>query len=307
MNKNIIEWLIDGDPSIKYQTYRDLLNKPGKECAKERKNINQNGWAQKLLSYQGENYLWNNSLYSPKWISTTYTLYTLAFLQAYPVENILKACEILLDKGFSPDKGINYWKTRKNSETCVTGITLFICSFFLLDDKRLPSLVEHLLEHQMDDGGWNCQWEIGATHSSFHTTIIVLEALNAYQKGYMKQDAILEEAQKKGMEFLLQHKMYQSHRTGKTVDKKMVTFPFPPHWHYDIMRGLDYAQARNYTKDPRFEDAIKILYSKRNKDGTWNMNAGYPAKKYFSFEKTGNPSMINTLRGTRILKWWESK
>jgi hypothetical protein len=120
----------------------------------ERIKIPARGWGARLVSYQQNNGKWSGSLYSRKWISTTYTMLLLKYFGLIPGhKQALKACKLLLDEGFYEDGGINYFDSLKHSETCVTGIILSILSYFNFEDIRIKDLASHLLKQQMNDGG----------------------------------------------------------------------------------------------------------------------------------------------------------
>lgn len=306
VDKQIIKWLLEGDPSIRYQTLRDLTDAGAEEIDAERVKISQSGWGKKLLDLQGNNGIWGGGLYSPKWISTTYTLLLLKRLGIKSNPQIKKAVKLLLDKGYFFDHGINYFQSLPCGETCVTGLLLSLLVYFELEDKRINNIANHLLQKQLKDHGWNCLWFKGATHSSFHTTINVLEGLFEYEKIYTKGNGEIKNAQLKAMQFLLDHKLFRSHRTGKIVDPKMTRFAFPPRWRYDIMRILDYAQVKNLEKDDSFRDAIQLVQNKQTKEGYWRLQNRHPGKTFFELEKTGEISRWNTLRALRILKWWHN-
>ena len=144
-------------------------------------------------------------------------------------------------------------------------MVLSILAYFDVQDERVAGLVGHLLDQQMADGGWNCQSYQGATHSSFHTTLSVLEGLREYEKH--RPDSHLRDSQNRAVEFLLIHRLFRSHHTGEVVDGRMTRFSFPPRWHYDVMRVFDYFQERNIPPDPRMADAIGLLKKKRRPDG----------------------------------------
>ena len=76
-------------------------------------------------------------------------------------------------RGVQADGGIYYQSrpTRRQSETCETGMCLAIAAYFVVRDQRLHGLVDRLVDVQLSGGGWNCRWARGAAHSSFHTTI----------------------------------------------------------------------------------------------------------------------------------------
>ncbi len=300
-----IQWLLEGDHAIRWQTLRDLVNANQIEVERERERIPKQGWGAKLLALQDHSGMWANGIYSPKWTSTTYTMLLLKRF-GLPTKNqqALKARKILLDRGFYHDGGINYFKSLNHSETCVTGMILSLLAYFQYEDDRIHALAEHLLAQQMPDGGWNCQSYKGATHSSFHTTISVLEGLLEYEKFQPKNMIAIQQAQQKARDFLLVHRLYKSHRSGEVANPAFTRFSFPPRWHYDVLRALDYFQECQAEQDDRLRDAIELLIKKRKSDGRWVLQNRHPGKTYFEMEKVGEPSRWNTLRALRILKWW---
>jgi hypothetical protein len=82
-------------------------------------------------------------------------------------------------------------------------------------------------------------------------------------------------------------------------------FAFPPRWHYDVLRALDYFQAVNAPRDPRLAEAIDIVRKGRGEDGRWPLQQAFKGKTYFEMERLGGPSRWNTLRALRVLKWWD--
>ena len=308
IDKEVIDWLLEGDPCIRFQTMRDLLGSSSSSLKKLQHEIGKAGWGNRFLSFQEKSGVWGGDLYSPKWISTHYTLMTLMRL-GLPSENeqAKTGCRILLNKGYYPkDGGINHFKSMNNSETCVTAMTLSLLCHFNIQDDRLADLKNFLLNQQMPDGGWNCEKYRGATHSSFHTTISVLESLAYAERTESIKSEDIPLARAGGHEFLLQHHLFRSDKTGEIVNQAMTRFSFPPRWKYDIMRALDYFQEVNAPHDPRFCDAITLL-KKKEKNGKWPLQQKHTGLVYFDMEKPGKPSRINTLRALRILKWWQTR
>ena len=294
----VIDWLLEGDPAIRWQTLRDLEHRP---FLREQRLVGREGWGSRLLALQGEDGRWGSGIYTPKWISTTYTLLLLRDMGLAPGNRqALRACRLLLDAGYSSDCGINYFRHRsERSETCVTGMVLAVCAWFGLEDERLAGLAAHLREAQLDDGGWNCSADPAhsrAKHSSFHTTISTLEALQA-----------IGEPKPRAVEFLLNHRLFRSHRTGAIAKTEFTRFHFPPRWHYDVLRGLDYFRAAGCARDPRLQDAIDLVESRRTRQDVWLLAKGYPGKTFFELEIAGHPSRWNTLRARRVLAWWYDK
>ena len=156
----------------------------------------------------------------------------------------------------------------------------------------------------MDDGGWNCQRHRGATHSSFHTTISVLEGLLEWRE--RTGDARAGEAIERGSEFLFAHRMFRSHRTGNVVKTEFSRFHYPPRWHYDVLRGLDFLRAAGAARDERVAEAIELVRTRRRSDGRWALSAGYRGTESIVMERAGEASRWNTLRALRVLRRWES-
>ncbi len=301
----VIQWLLEGDASIRWQTLQDLTDASNEQLEKERARIATEGWGARLLALQDQTGMWSRGIYSPKWTSTTYTMLLLKRLGLPPQNSkAIKACKILLERGFYRDGGVNYFASLKHSETCVTGMILSLLAYFQHEDDRIHSLAEYLLNQQMPDGGWNCQSYKGARHSSFHTTISVLEGLREYEKFQPQNIEKIQQAQACGREFLLIHQLFKSHRTGKVVNSAFTRFSFPPRWYYDILRALDYFQECNAEQDERLTDAIEIVLRRRTQDGKWRLQNRHSGKTFFEMETIGEQSRWNTLRALRILKWW---
>src|SRR5438552_7272042 len=130
-----IQWLLGGDPAIRWQALRDLVGAAERTVERERRKVARDGWGARLLARQDPAGTWaggrssDGGLYSPKWISTTYTMLLLRDF-GLPVNNrqARAACTLLLDRGLQRDGGINYgwWGV---SETCITGMVLSILTY----------------------------------------------------------------------------------------------------------------------------------------------------------------------------------
>ena len=300
-----IQWLLEGDSAIRWQTLQDLMEASKKAVLAERKKVARCGWGARLLALQEPSGTWSGGLYTPKWTSTTYTMLELRDMgleTRHPAA--LKACASLLEKGLMKDGGINYAVRWRRGETCITGMILSLLSHFEFDDARIERLIEYILGEQMEDGGWNCQRCRGATHASVHTTILVLEGLRDYSR-FRGPSHVLSTAQARGREFLLAHRLFRSHRTGKVIKAEFTRFVFPPRWHYDILRALDYFRDCGANPDSRMDEGLGIVRAKRREDGRWLLPRGYPGRVHFDLEKSGEPSRWNTLRALRVLRWFE--
>ncbi len=281
--------------------YRDLA---GNDKPALRNRIATEGWGARFLSFRKKDGHWGERFYQPKWISTHYTLLDLKNLAISPKNKEIKqSIDQVLSKLKGPDGGVSPFGREKKSDVCLNGMFLNYSAYFLTNKDKLKSIVDFLLTEHMKDGGFNCYSNtIGAKHSSLHSTISVLEGILEYEKnGYEYMTKELHDAAKESIEFILQHKLFRSHKTGNIIDKKMLMLSYPSRWKYDILRALDYFQFAGIEYDPRMQDALDVLMSKRRKDSKWPVQAKHPGQTHFDMEKTGCPSRWNTLRALRVL------
>lgn len=223
----LLDWLLEGDPSIRWQGLRDLEAVAEPVWRAEQGRVASEGWGARLLEHQGDDGRWTPWLYGKKWISTTYTLVLLRRLGMPPSERIDRSCRLFFDEGQRPDGGITASRPKgSRSETCVTGMVLAFLCWFQVDDPRREGLVDYLLVNQMADGGWNCIR--GADHSSFHTTISVLEALREYADANGPRVAETEAAEAGGREFMLRHRLFKSHHTRGGGERPVPAVLLPP-------------------------------------------------------------------------------
>lgn len=300
----IHDWLMAGDPAVRWQVMADLLDAPPGDVVAERDRVATQGWGARLLAAQDPDGLWAGALYSPKWTSTTYTLLLLLRLGLPPGdERALAGCHQLWASARWYDGGLTFAKSIREPETCITGMLVALSAYFGAADERLDQTVEWLLEEQLADGGWNCETiRSGSRHGSFHTSITVLEALDLYGRagGCIEVDA----AMSTGQGFFLDHRLSRSHRTGQAVDAAFTRYPFPPQWHFDDLRGLEHFRAVGAPRDARLADSIETLRRARRPDGMWPFYRAWPGRQWFAMESRG-PSRWTTLRALRVLRWWD--
>jgi hypothetical protein len=187
-------------------------------------------------------------------------------------------------------------------EACINGRTLALAAYFGQDAR---SLADRLLDEQLDDGGWNCWTEEGSVRSSFHSTICVLEGLLEHERA-TGATAGITAARHGGEEFLLERSLFRRLSTGEVVDPAWLEFSFPVRWHYDVLRALDHFRVAEGVPDARIEEAVELLRSKQQSDGTWLLENTHPGAVHFALEDgDGRPSRWNTLRALRVLRWYE--
>jgi hypothetical protein len=301
LEPEILDWLMEGDPVIRFQVQRDLLEEPESVWRSEQERMLEVGWVADYMSYQNPDGSWPKG----RWTEETWMLLLLldCGIPRHPA-SLRKAADRkisqLLPSGEKVDRKI--LKTRQ--DLCHVGFWLRFGSAFLPGDERLYLLAETIFDLQMGDGGWNCRIRNypKTVHSSFNTTFNVLEGLReAAEIGVVERERF-ETAETQALEFMLAHRMYKSDKTGEIVGERMTYLTHPSYWHYTVLRGLDYIRSTPQIGDPRLTDAIDLLESQRKENGRWPVQKRIPGKTYFDMEKPGTESRWNTLRALRVLK-----
>lgn len=301
MGDSVIQWLLDGDVSIRYQTYRDLL---GEDRPDLQGRIATSGWGSRFLEMRNSDGSWGRGFYQPKWTSTHYTLLDLKLLQVRPDNRIVRESVrtiAVTQKG--ADGGINPSGTIKESDVCINGMYLSYASYFGENQENIASVVDFILSQRMVDGGFNCKKNrSGARHSSLHSTVSVAEGLHEYaQAGYQYRIGEVKESAASSQEFLLQHHLFRSDHTGEVIHKDLLRLAFPPRWKYNILRALDYLRAAGLDRDYRMDDALSVVRRKQRSDGRWPLQSAHPGQVHFEMERAGQPSRWNTLLARRVL------
>lgn len=304
--QEIIEWLLEGDVAIQYQTKRDLLKAEPDVLLPLKKRITSEGWGRDLLSRQQPNAQWGRAFYQPKWTSTHYTLLDLRTLCAPSTEGIRKAIDQVIETCIGPDGGINSSPNIPESDLCICGMFLHYACYFGIKQEKIHSVVNLIIDQQMADGAYNCRLSrYGARHSSLHTTINVLEGLLEYRlQGYPYRAQELMRIEQEARAFLLCHRLFRSDHTGEIIHPAMLKPVFPTRWKYDILRAMEYFQKAGVPYDECMEETLSILEKKRKTDGRWILHSPYPGAVHFTMERPGEPSRWNTLRMLRVLAFY---
>lgn len=294
----VVNWLLDSDPAIRWQVMRDLT-RDRNEVVAERSRVATEGWGAQILDLQSNDGQWGGGAYSPKWISTTYTLLLLRHFEIDPYdERVQSAIELVRDQVRMSGPFFDY-----ATEMCVTAMVLALRSYFFSEVGEPPQ-IPHILVAQRDDGGWNCR--VSSKRSSFHTTISVLEALLEYENA-VGGDPKVAEARDRAHEYLLKRRLMYSLSTGELINKRWLLLSFPTRWFYDVLRALDYLRVSGLDPHPRMAEAVDVLRSKRRGDGTWPLQNPHRGQVHFDMDEgAGKPSRWNTLRALRVLRWFES-
>lgn len=305
----VIQWLLDSDPSIRWQVMRDLVSSPAEEVAAERARVATEGAGARLLALQAADGRWGGAAWNRGWNSTLHVLMLLRDLGLDPAsDQARRATDLVRDrvtwKGCGPQECELNAFFDGEVEPCINGQVAAVGAYFGQDVR---SLIARLLAEQLPDGGWNCEAASGSTRSSFNTTICVLEALLAYERAGGGSQEIIE-VRLRGQEYLLERRLFRRRSTGEVIERdrkggsEWTRFAFPTWWHYDVLRGLEYLCSAGVAYHERMAEAIELVASKRSGDELWPLETRYPGVMPIEMDEgEGQPSQWNTLRALRVL------
>ncbi len=302
LNEAVIDWLLAGDAAVQYQTRRDLL---GEEDPELQARIATDGDAAAILAARGENGHWGRGFYQPKWTSTHYTLLELANLGLPATHPEARgSVDLILREEKGADGGLNPSRTLRCSDVCINGMALNYCSHFEAPTEALRSLVDFILGQRMPDGGFNCRSNrSGATHSSVHTSLSVIEGCTAYlASGHSHRADELRQARAATIAFLLRHQLFRSHRTGEPIHVDMTRLHHPTRWRFDVLRCLDALAAAGLDHDARMDNGLEVLRDRQRPDGRWAANRGHPGETHIAYPRAGQPNRWVTLVALRVLR-----
>jgi hypothetical protein len=325
----VIDWLLDSDPSIRWQVMRDLTDAPEEAVAAERAKVATEGWGAQLLAHQGADGTWAGTAWNHGWDSTMHVLTLLREMGLDPAsDEAQRAVGLVRDrvrwKGWDWD---GTWRGMEfdgnpffagEVEPCINGQVAASGAYFGQDAQSAQSerILGLLLAGQLPDGGWNCEAPDNSRRSSFNTTICVLEALLEYEQagGTPSAEAGVTEARLRGQEYLLERRLFHRRSTGEVIERdrqgetEFTRFAFPTWWHYDVLRGLEYLRRADVSPDDRVAEAIDLVVSKRDDEGRWPLETRYPGRMPVEMDEAeGKPSRWITLRALQVLDWYSAR
>jgi hypothetical protein len=301
-NDPVIDWLLDADPSIRWQVMRDLTDAPDVIVAAERSRVASEGWGPRLLDQQRPDGQWGDGVATPFWWSNMYTLVFLRDLGIDPTGAPARAAidRVRANVTWGPYFGDSPF-FEGEVEPCINGRVVALGAYFGVRSDRL---VDRLLSEQLADGGWNCEAERGSVRSSFHTTICVLEGLLAFEQAFGAAPAVTD-ARSRAQEYLLERRLLRRLSTGAVIEPTWTQLAFPPLWHYDVLRALDYLRAAGVPPDERVEEAVAMVRERRQGDGRWLLDVRHRNTLHEELAgAVGAPNRWITLRALRVLDWY---
>ncbi len=318
-DRDVIDWLLDSDPALRWQVERDLLGAPAEVWMATRARVATEGFGARLLALQDPDGQWAGGAFFPAdldfggpeaatgagqpWTATTWTLDSLREW-GLDASVLTDTAERLAANSRWEYEALPYWGGEV--DCCINAWTLMNGLWLGAD---VEGIAAWFVEHQLADGGWNCEWVEGSTRSSFHSTLNTAKALLAYEAATGGTDAT-RAARRAGEEYLLQRRLMYRLSTGEVVAPWVTRFAAPFRWRYNVLNAADHFRAASLrtgsAPDLRMAEAVEAIRAQRRPDGTWLQTPRDPGRVWFEIEvPPGEPSKWLTLSGLRVLAWWK--
>ena len=186
----VIQWLLDSDPSIRWQVMRDLIGAPAGGGRGRARAGRHRGLGRSAARPAGGRRVVGRRGVEPR----------VGLHDARPVAAARNGSRSRKRRGAAcggPGARPRAWRGwdwdgtwrgwdfvgnpffAGEVEPCINGQVAASGAYFGRQD--IQRIIDRLLGEQLPDGGWNCEAENGSTRSSFNTTICVLEALLEYE------------------------------------------------------------------------------------------------------------------------------
>jgi hypothetical protein len=314
---DVVSWLLDTDPALRWQVERDLLDQPPAVWEATRARIPLEGFGARLLAHQDPaTGMWaggaffpagffddpaNQELPGQPWTATTWSLTTLREwgMDAAPLRERDTAARLAEHARWEYDPSLPYWGGE--TDVCINAMTLANGLWLGAD---VSGLARWFLAHRMDEGGWNCEWVDGSRRASFHSTLNALRALHVHEQA-TGGSPVLRAAMRAGEEYLLERRLMRRASTGELVGPWVDHFLHPPRHVYSALRALDHFRTVE-RRDPRMEDAVAAVRAAQQADSTWLQQHQLPGEVWFEVDvPVGEPSPWLTLQALRVLRWWD--
>lgn len=314
IDQALADWLTDSDPALRWQVERDLLRLPAEVWQATRARVPHEGLGAELLSHQDPDGMWAGGPFFPRgwdwhagepqpWTTTTWALKDLREW-GVPASALGSTAEQLDAVTWEYDD-LPYWGGEV--DCCINSWTL---SNGLWLGADVDGIVDWFLAHQLEDGGWNCEWVDGKTVSSFHSTLNALIGLLDYRVA-TGDAARVEAAVARGEEYLLRRSLFRSLRTGEPFSERAFSLAHPRRAYYNVLAAADCLRARRVldgeSPDPRMAEAVEAIRAQRQSDGTWLQGHRLAGAVWTHQDvPAGEPSKWVTLQATRVLEWWDA-
>ncbi|QNE48406.1 squalene cyclase [Glaciihabitans sp. INWT7] len=313
------EFLLDTDVALRWQVERDLLESPREVWESTRGRVATEGFGAQLLALQDPDGQWAGGAFFPSdfdfdspeaaegagqpWTATSWSLSSLREwgLDAAVLSGTAAALAAHSRWEYNDRP---YWEGEV--DCCINASTLANGAWLGADVSVLAGWFP---QHQLEDGGWNCEWVNGSTRSSFDSTLNSLKGILSYEL-QTGRNAELSAARRRGEDYLLRRRLLYSLSRGEILGARMTRVAYPFRSFYSALNAVDYFRSASLfdgtAPDPRIAEAIESVRNARQSDGRWLQQRRHPGRVWFEIDvDVDEPSPWLTFFATRVLSWWD--
>lgn len=315
LEPRVRDWLLDTDPALRWQVERDLLHEPDEVWQATRARVATEGFGAQLLTLQDADGQWAGGAFFPAgfdfesqepgqpWTATTWSLKSLREW-GLDARVLGDTADRIREHSRWEYDDLPYWEGEVDA--CINGFTLASGAWLGVD---MSGLAQWFDDHQMAEGGWNCEWVEGSTRSSVQSTLNSLVGILEWER--ITGSDRLRVTRHRGEEYLLERRLLFRATGGEPIAPWIDKLAYPFRSFYNTLSALDYFRAASLhdgaAPDPRLGDAIENLRSQRTDDGRWIQARRHPGAVWFEVDvPAGEPSPWLTFFALRVLDWWES-
>lgn len=296
----IYEWLLEpADPSVRYRTLVELMDRGGSEEALEvRKSIPESEPVKKLMETMHPDGYWLQKDYKGRITGDGVdygSFATTHFCLSYCAELGLDRSQPFIEKA-----ALRYLSLQKEDGDWWAHISCLynynIRTFIMLGfraDERVQKAIDLMLNTYRPDGGYLCDMhEKGKGKPPKSCIRGSAKALLAFSElpEYWEHERCRELVDY----FLIRNGIFRRNDPKRFVSRDMEGDSFPITWGTNVWEILHALSKMGYGKDERLCDAWKLMESRTNSDGRYLLNRT-PARCAWKVGKTGEPNKWITL------------
>lgn len=109
-------------------------------------------------------------------------------------------------------------------------------------------------------------------------------ALLTYQEKVDPHDEKVNALIEQGVDYMLQHNLYQRLSTGHPISPHITESMFPQSYVLSLTDLMYIIEKSQYTTDPRAHDLLQLIHQKKTKTGGWKIDYIYKYAGYLPFE-----------------------
>ena len=111
-----------------------------------------------------------------------------------------------------------------------------------------------------------------------------MRALLTYQEKVDPHDEKVNALIEQGVDYMLQHNLYQRLSTGQPISPHIMESMFPQSYVLSLTDLVYIIEKSQYTTDPRAHNLLQLIHQKKTKTGGWKIDYIYKYAGYLPFE-----------------------